>query len=219
MLTDLIAALVGLNVFAGLLLAELYHSEYPARLAQYSRTFVAPASLFALILMSFPGDFQSYTPWSRVLMDLFKKIPLEPDWAEISRFWPSVGVQILVTTVILSPDLRRALSHPWLRRLGKISFPLYLLHGMFMRSLLSWLLFSKSELRLLEEGNIVYAWFPLPGILTFLFAMPVFLFVLFTSAHIWTEKMEPVFGLITTRAEKLVFGKAERQPALPLRSD
>ena len=152
-------------------------------------------------------------------MDLFNKIPLEPDWAEISRFWPSVGVQILVTTVILSPDLRRALSHPWLRWLGKISFPLYLLHGMFMRSLLSWLLFSKSELQLLEEGNIVYAWFPLPGILTFLFAMPVFLFILFTSAHIWTEKMEPVFGLITTRAEKLMFGKAERQPALPLRSD
>ena len=88
-----------------------------------------------------------------------------------------------------------------------------------MRSLLSWLLFSRSELQLLEEGNIVYAWFPLPGILTFLFAMPVFLFILFTSAHLWTEKMEPVFGLITTRAEKLMFGKAERQPALPLRSD
>ena len=152
-------------------------------------------------------------------MDVFNKIPFEPDWAEPSRFWPSVGVQILVVTVVLSPDLRRALSHPWLRWLGKISFPLYLLHGMFMRSLLSWLLFSKSELQLLEDGNIVYAWFPLPGILTFLAATPIFLFILFTAAHVWTEKLEPAFSLITKKAEKLMFGKAERQPALPLRSD
>ena len=214
------AAMVGLNVFGGLLHAELFHSRYPAQCAPYSRIFAAPAVLLALVLMSFPADFQTMASWSSFLLDLFTRLPLDiPNMVERSRLWPSVGAQVLVGTIILSPDLRRVLSHPWLLWLGQISFPLYLLHGTIIRSLLSWLLFSGSEPVPVQDGQLTYLRYPIPGISTFVIAMPIFFLALFTASHVWTKKMEPLFGIMTHKVERLMFDKTERQPALPIRSD
>ena len=88
-----------------------------------------------------------------------------------------------------------------------------------MRSLLTALLFAGAEPAKIVEGRTTYIRLPLPGIPTFLFALPVFFVVLFCAADAWAEKVEPVFGIITKKAEVLMFGKAERQPALPVRTD
>ena len=125
--------------------------------------------------MSFPSQFQTWAPWSNFLLEWFNRV--SPENAELSRFWPTIGAQLLCLTVVLSPNIRRGLSHPWLLWLGKVSCPLYLLHGSFMRSLLSWLLFAGEHLVEFEERNrdesVIIMKYPLPGYTTFIMVMPV----------------------------------------------
>ena len=218
---SLFLAMVGVSCFAGIMLSELNNSDYPLRLSPLSPFFAPPMVLIALVLMSFPSQFQPWAQWSNYLLEWFNR--MAPENAELSRFWPTIGAQLLCLTVVLSPHLRRGLSHRWLLWLGKVSFPLYLLHGSFMRSILSWLLFAREHLVEFEErngdqSNIVMK-YPLPGYTTFVVVMPVFFVILFTATHLWAMKVEPQFGIITKKAEDLMFGKQERPPALPVRQD
>lgn len=209
--------MVGANVFTGILLAELNHTEYPLRFAKYSPLFVPPIAVGGLVLMSFPSQFHDWAPWSDKLLQWYWKIA--PNNAELMRFWPTIGAQLLAFSIVMSPHLRRALSHRWFLWLGKISFPLYLLHGSFMRSILAWLLFSRQQITEIEEEGKKNMRYPLPGAPTFMVVMPMFFVILFTATHFWAVKIEPYFGIITKTAEDIMFGKKEASSALPVRND
>ena len=207
-----------MSVFSGVMFAELNHSSYPFQLSRFSPIFAPPLVLLSLVLMSFPADFQGQAPWSRFLLNLHYKIA--PESADVARFWPAVGAQLLITTIICSPHLRRALSHRWLLWLGKISFPLYLLHGPFIRTVLAWLLLARQSLtQIKEDDGSLHLRYPLPGLGTFLIALPVFLVILLSCTHVWAVKVEPWFGVITKEAETLMFGKKDRSLPLPVRHD
>lgn len=200
------------------MLAEFNHSEYPLMLCQYSPLFAPPMVLICLVLMSFPADFQGQAPWSRFLLSMHYKIA--PESADPARFWPCVGAQLLIATIMCTPHLRRVLSHKTLLWLGKISFPLYLLHGTFIRTVLAWLLFANSSLTSIrEDDGSTHMRYPLPGYGTFFVATPVFLLILFWCTHVWAVKLEPWFGVITKEAETLMFGKKDRPLPLPVRHD
>ena len=205
--------MVGTNVFTGILLVELNYSQYPLRFARYSAFFVPPLALLSLFLMSFPSQFHTWTPWSNFLLEWFYIIA--PQNANLTCFWPSIGAQILTFTIIISPRLRRTLSHSWLLFLGQISFPLYLLHGSFMRSILAWLLFAQQDLQRVEEDGKQYMRYPQPGLSTFAIILPVFVTTLLSASYVWAVKVEPWFGLITKKAEDFMSGKEERSPILP----
>lgn len=213
--------MVGINVFAGLLLVELNHSKYPLLLSQYSLFFAPPLTLVALVLMSFPSQFQPWTYWSDFLLQAYKQIA--PANSEVGRYWPTIGAQLLSFTIVLSPHMRRLLSHRWLLWLGKISFPLYLLHGSLMRSILSWMLFQGQELEEFEEFNgqksSAVLKYPLPGIPTFVVVLPIFAVILFSATYAWAVKLEPWFGLITDKAQRTMFTREERSTILPVRKD
>ena len=205
-------AMVGTNVFTGILLVELNHSQYPLRFAQYSALFAPPLALLGLFLMSFPSEFQTWSPWCKILLEWFYIIA--PPNITLSRFWPSIGAQLLTFGIVMSPHLRRALSHSWLLFLGKISFPLYLLHGTFMRSILAWLLFALQDLQRVEEDGKQYMRYPQPGLLTFAIVVPIFITILISASYLWTVKVEPLFGWMTRKAEDVMFGKEDRSPIL-----
>lgn len=213
-----VQALCGFNVFAGVLLAEFNQTDYPFQLSQLSPLLAPPLVFISLVLMSFPADFQGQAPWSRFLMNLHYKIA--PESADVARFWPAVGAQLLVATIICSPQLRRGLSHTWFLWLGKISFPLYLLHGTFIRTVLAWLLTANQSLtQIRDDDGLIYPRYPMPGVVTFLIVMPVWLVILFSCTHFWAVKLEPWFGIITKEAETIMFGKKDRTSPLPVRQD
>lgn len=205
--------MVGINVFSGIILVELHHSQLPLLLSPYSPLFAPPLALTGLFLMSFPSQFQPWTYWSNFLLEACHKIA--PADIEVSRFWPTIGAQILTLAIVLSPHLRHALSHRWLLWLGKISFPLYLLHGSLMRSVLSWMLFQGQTLKNIQENDIIVLRYPLPGIPTFLVVMPVFIAILLGATHLWAVKVEPWFGWITDKAQKTMFTKEEWPNLVP----
>jgi peptidoglycan/LPS O-acetylase OafA/YrhL len=49
-----------------------------------------------------------------------------------------VGAVLTLTAVLLSPAMRRGLSHPWLVALGRISFSIYAIHGVMLTTLVCW---------------------------------------------------------------------------------
>ncbi len=209
-ITDLTlaAAMVGINVFSGIALVELHFSPFPLLLSPYSHLFAPPLALAGLLLMSFPAEYQAFAPWSDILFEI--GLNIAPQHVEIGRFWPTIGAQLLTLTIVLSPHLRRALSHRYFLWLGKISFPLYLLHGSFMRSFMAWMLFQGSTLKnMKDDGENTVLRYPLPGKLRFVVAMPVFFVILFVATHFWATKIEPWFGWITDKAQKATFSKSD----------
>lgn len=220
---DLNAAIVGPNMFAGVLFAEYNHSNLPLRISRYSSFFFVPLTLLSLLMMSFPSERQHYATWSRTLLDF--TIKFGPTNVEHSRFTPTLGAQLLCFTILSTPILRRVLSMPAFLWLGKISFPLYLLHGSLMRSVLAWLMFSGETLTAFEErhegqeGAVVTMKYPLPSRVKQAIVLPIFFVILGFASHYWSVKVEPHFGVITKRAEEIMFGKETKPTTLPVRKD
>ena len=222
LLADFVAY-VAVGIFTGLLLAELHLSEIPLRCSRFSPIFAPPLTVISLVLMSFPAEYQKEQTWCRFLLNLHYKI--FPTYAFVDRTWPTMGSSLLCFTIIMSPHLRKILSKRPLLWLGKISFPLYLLHGSFMRSILSWLLFAKQSLVEFEEQNgsetYVIMKYPLPGASTFCIVLPIFFAVLFLATQFWATKIEPHFGAVTKLLEDIMFGKREinKPTILPTRHE
>lgn len=220
---DLDVAVVGPNMFAGILFAEYYHSNLPLRISRYSFLFFIPLTLLSLLMMSFPSERQHYATWSRALLDF--TIKFGPTNVEHSRFTPTLGAQLLCFTILSTPILRRVLSLSPFLWLGKISFPLYLLHGSLMRSVLAWLMFSGETLTAFEEhhegqeGAVVTMKYPLPSRVKQAIVLPIFFVILGFASHYWSVKVEPHFGVITKRAEEIMFGKETKPSTLPVRKD
>ncbi len=61
--------------------------------------------------------------------------------------------------------------------------------------------------------------YPLPGLAVFLSVLPIFFLIWGVTTHYWVNEIEPFFGLITKKAEDMMFGRGTRSPTLPVRHD
>lgn len=178
-----------------------------------------PLAIFGLYLCSFPNEFADFAPWSSQLLALGNRIVPGTD---LGRFWPGIGAQLLAFAILFSPQLKGLLSHPAFLWLGKVSFPIYLLHGPLMRSVLAWMLFAREKYYQKEqmsesEGIYTIERLSLPSTITFLFVLPVFWCFLLAVAHFWAVKVEPCFGWATKQLEDYVFDRQGRPAILPVR--
>jgi hypothetical protein len=130
-----------MNVFAGMILAEC--SCLPrfrsSRTTIWNTWLLYACAIVGLYLGSYPRTNADYASWSRRLQILGTCI--FPVNAVQNRYWQGIGAQMICSAILFSPYLRLALSKEYLVRLGRASFPLYLLHGPLMRSILAWMLF------------------------------------------------------------------------------
>ena len=101
---------------------------------------------------------------------------------------------------------------------------------MVMRSVLAWILFAGQSLVPIEEQRprpapeegyemVVVMRYPLPNTGMYFIALPAYFIFLGGAAHLWTIKLEPIFGSLTKQAEDIMFGKESRQAPLPVRHD
>lgn len=189
----------------------------PSRIKELLRT-VLPftTAIFGLYLCSFPDRDFTYTSWSWQLALLGQKV--FPHDSDIIGFWPAIGAQIFCFSVYFSPLMRRALSHPFLLYLGTISFPLYLLHGPLMRSVLAWLAFGPTWLRWNPtppaEGQPSQG-IPSPNPLALIVILPTFWTFLAMVVHNWTAKVEPRLGKATKKFEDFACQWGKEKDTLP----
>ena len=207
--------LVGFNVYAGMILAELsFFNPLPPAIQRIATVASFPLAGLGLYLCSYPNDYTTNQPWSAQLLTLGEKI--FPSGTDIGRFWPGVGAQLLCLSILFSPPLKRLFSQRYLLWLGSVSYPIYLLHGPMMRSVLSWITFALISMNpefapaLTDSGSGQLL--PLPRPLAFVVILPLFGAILLSVVHVWGKYVEPRFGRITKRLEDFVTER-ERNPA------
>lgn len=224
------------NVIAGMFLAELSHTRWATAKPSPLRIILTYAAVvLGLVLASFPDQFAEQVPWSRRL--LLAGFHIFPTSAIQGRMWPGVGAQVLCGAVLLNPRLRAVLSVRPLLWLGSISFPIYLLHGTLIRTLLTWLTFGPIALftrppsleQLAAEGKqplvpigkygaLDRPIIPQPPTPAFVLILPLFTACVLAIAHAWNKHVEPCFGTLTVRCERFAVGW-RRPPTVKAQAD
>jgi hypothetical protein len=125
----------------------------------------------------------------------------------------------LILSILYSPFLRRFLSQPAFVFLGSISFPLYLLHGTFIRLLLAWLLLKFLPGFSIDVVQQMMGWegkdvFVLQCDLSFckLAVSVAYLFwlaLLLGFCRLWKEHVDVLGVQLSRWAEEIVLGKRE----------
>lgn len=219
----------GICCFFGIILSEVSLTTIPSSLTQLSPILTPVFALVALVLMSFPGSYAESAAWSRGLKVLVTEhLGLELGGA-VDRFYGSVGGILLIFAVLISPHTRWALSRKPLLWLGKVSFAIYLLHGLLMRTVFAWTLHLAQSLELIYQQNQEGAYYqdlryPVPHPLRCAVATIVLIICTGAASHIWSLKLEPIFAKTTTQLEQCVRGdytvaSDKNGTILPLRKD
>ncbi|OQU93804.1 hypothetical protein CLAIMM_00271 [Cladophialophora immunda] len=220
----------GLCCFLGIALSELSLSGIPKLLAPYSPYISPPVILISLIFMSYPGSFAETASWSLWLRDFATQYFPSEATSALERMYGSLGGILLVIGILISPHARWMLSRPPLLWLGKVSFAIYLIHGMFLRTVFAWALHLGHSKQIFTEhtpdGEEYHEErYPLPGPFQRALATVVMAACLGVASHFWNLKLEPLFARITAKLEGIVTGKVETEPKsnggaiLPLRKD
>jgi len=204
-------ALVGFNVFCGMFLAELtldsdiqnYAADHNFARSLGSTSLV----IVGLFFMSYPEENPSWARWSQSL-DLLGDY-IFPTGVEYARYYPGLGVNLLTLGVIFNNTAKKLLSHHFFCWLGKLSFPIYLLHAPLIRTVLTWALFGAStrpDQGKDEEGNqLEPGWLPIANRWVCLMALPLFYIFLYRVANLWATHVDPFCGRVTNWFEELVF--------------
>lgn len=210
--------LVGLACFIGIILAELSLTSIPERLTQYRAAPILSGWTIklSLVLMSMPHDSPDSAAWSDFLSRLaYSWLPRDL-LIEPNRTIGSIGAIGVIMSVIFSPHARNILSSKPLAWLGKVSFPVFLLHPLFMQTIMPLLAFSNrweyfmedtgqqltnQVARYLQRGNAMLA-----------LAVLVTITCTVITAQYWTMKIEPLFGRITEYCEDVMTGRKEVDP-------
>lgn len=132
--------------------------------------------------------------------------------------------------ILISPHARWLLARRPLQWLGKVSFAIYLLHGLLMRTVFAWVLHfghHKQQIAQYTPEGVEYFVdrYPVPGFFHCAVATIVLLVCVAGASHVWNLKFEPVFAKITSKLEGLVTGKfyievkSQEKNILPLRKD
>ena len=180
--------------------------------------------------MSYPGSFAEAASWSTWLRDFATAYFPHDTHDAIDRAYGSLGGILLVLGILISPHARWALSRPALLWLGKVSFAIYLVHGMFLRTIFAWLLHLGQSVEAITEHD---QWgreyqierYPLPGSFQRALATVTMGVCVAVASHFWNLKLEPIFAMITNKLERIIKGNVDNtEPKangtiLPLRKD
>lgn len=210
-MTDNVPAVVGFNVFMGILLAEItLDSELQAAVAAYpvlQSVLSASAIILGLYFCSYPEENQHWSSWSANLTRLGDRI--FPHGVEFTRYYPGLGVDILTTGIMFNTTAKKVLSHPFFCWMGKLSFPIYLLHAPMIRTVLAYALFGFSVQPSGgrdESGNeLPPGWLPVANRWICVFAIPLFYVFLYRVAQLWAQHVDPFCARVTQWFEDLVF--------------
>jgi peptidoglycan/LPS O-acetylase OafA/YrhL len=209
--------MVGVSIIGGTILAEIsllpFTAKYPHSPPSPCLNNLLPifAFFFGLLLSSYPENHPETTTWSSSLYRVGTAIL--PPGADFWRFFTSIGAQLIILALIFSPPLQKPLSHPFLAWLGKISLPVYLLHGPLMRTVLAWLVFGLSVPPVTQstddEGDTfdIQPYIGLPGLPRTVVSIAIFLAVLLFAAHLWTVYVDRWCNGIMKWVDQRVLGE------------
>ncbi|KAI9748487.1 MAG: hypothetical protein M4579_007209 [Chaenotheca gracillima] len=211
-------ALKSMNIYTGMLLAELHADLGSDATSLLPRPVPVLMMILGLFLCGYPQDAPERAPWSSVLYHFGSK--WVPHNGDLRRYWDHIGASTLLFGVFFSATARKILTQPFFNFLGRVSFPVYLIHNQLIKTILVFMVYGAAAihqpLRMDEDGK------PIPlqrgGIGTFLIAIPAFYWFLYGIAHLWSKYVDPMCGKITNWAMNRAYGRTETTERKPLPS-
>ncbi|KAF2819732.1 hypothetical protein CC86DRAFT_127152 [Ophiobolus disseminans] len=209
-----IGALKGLNIVMGMFVAEL-HNHY-----KDSATSVLPAPIPALMILvgmflaGYPQDNPQYAHWSHVMLKMMQSITVEK--ADVRRYWDHIGASTILLGIFFSGTARKVLCSPVFNFLGRVSFPVYLMHNTMIKSVLTWMIYlpsamnppknEKGELLDLQRGTTMHVFI----------AIGVFYYILYRCAALWIKHVDPICADIVNAATKWAYGDSQSREPRPI---
>jgi peptidoglycan/LPS O-acetylase OafA/YrhL len=194
--------------------AEL-HNHY-----KDAATSVLPAPIPALMIIcgmfmaGFPQDAANNTRWSHTMATIMHSLTAEK--TDIRRYWDHLGAAFVLLGIFFSRNARKLLASPVFNFLGRVSFPVYLLHNTFIKSVLTWMIYlpsamnpprnEKGEQQDLQRGSTTHI----------LIAIAIFYYILYRSAALWVKHVDPVCANIVNAATKWAYGEPQQREARPI---
>ena len=211
-LTLTLLAVIGINIFAGLLLAELSLDrdvqDYTTARPVIFTLFSSLSIVLGIYILSYPEENPEWARWSANMLQFGYNI--FPNGSEFARFYPALGANILTLGIIFNSTAKRILSHWSICWLGKMSFAIYLLHAPLIRTLLTWMLYGASSRPLSpgqdEQGHdLPLGWVPLASRWVCFIIIPLFYVLLYRIAQVWTTHVDPWCSRVTNWVEEKAF--------------
>ncbi|EEH03705.1 conserved hypothetical protein [Histoplasma capsulatum G186AR] len=203
--------IVGINIFAGLMLAQLQVDLGSRATSFLPKPVPSLIIIMGLFIWSFPQHNAEWMYWSRIMKHFLEQII--PNNTDISRYWVSIGTSVLMVGIFFSRNARKVLTNPVFNFLGRVSFPVYLLHNSLMRTILVWMAYwHKASTTPIRDAKGDLIQLPQPGGLAFVFILPVFYTVLYAVAYSWTIYVDPVCAKAVDWMKRMMFKEEEQQP-------
>ena len=167
----------------------------------------AVAILLGVLFSSYPEKNAGWTTWSHLLQTVGTKIFYSAN--EMSRDWSSIGALFIMLGTLYSQRAQWVLSNTILVWMGKVSFGVFLLHSMLIRSLLCWMLYygKKPQKIRKEDGMLAFGYLQHRDGLAMWVAIAVFFAILYAFAWLWYVHVESWCGRICQKMEDAMFDK------------
>lgn len=167
--------------------------------------------------MSVPSSAPENSPWSNTLYTFGQRHLPYPTRIETFRFLGSIGAIFFLSGVLISPVARNILSVKPLTYLGRISLPVFLLHPIFMQTVIPWFAFQSSletyasdpPVLTDQEELMMVQRHPQRGVVMIWLSILVSMGSCLVAAHYWVIYVEPVFGRVTVWCERIMTGRME----------
>ncbi|KAF2735410.1 hypothetical protein EJ04DRAFT_464934 [Polyplosphaeria fusca] len=205
-----VGALKGLNIVFGMFVAEL-HNHY-----KDSATSVLPAPVPALMILAgmfmagYPQDSPHHAAWSHSMSKLMHSVTHKD--TDVRRYWDHLGASTVLLGIFFSRNARRVLTSPVFNFVGRVSFPVYLMHNTMIKSVLTWMVYlpsamnpprnEKGQQMDLQRGSTTHIFI----------AVFVFFYILYRLAALWVAHIDPVCAKIVNAATRWAYGEPAPMP-------
>ncbi|CAN9200724.1 unnamed protein product [Alternaria alternata] len=209
-----VGSIKGLNIVTGMFVAELHNHYKDAATSVLPTPIPALMIICGMFMAGFPQDSANNTRWSHTMATIMHS--LTADKTDIRRYWDHLGAAFVLLGIFFSRNARKLLTSPVFNFLGRVSFPVYLLHNTFIKSVLTWMIYlpsamnpprnEKGEQQDLQRGSTTHI----------LIAIAVFYYILYRSAALWVKHVDPIFATMVNAATKWAYGEPQQKESRPI---
>ncbi|KAF2012066.1 hypothetical protein BU24DRAFT_269048 [Aaosphaeria arxii CBS 175.79] len=212
-ITQSVGSIKGLNIVVGMIVAELHHHFKDSATSTLPTPVPALLIIMGMFMGGFPQDSFGNARWSDMMAKTMRAMTGRD--TDIRRFWDHLGASFILLGVFFSRNARHVLTSPVFNFLGRVSFPVYLLHNTFIKTVLTWMIYLPSAMNppKNEKGERMDLQRGSPAHMAI--AILLFYYILYRSAALWVQYVDPLCAKATNAAVNWALGDAPTNSSGP----